>query len=1270
MAQIVKVVVSDTEECGDTFPIQDTTAIVKNADDFSKRVRIDASAISPNTVRTLIMPDADVDLSQSGSGSTLPVDDNTSIVRNVDDNTKQVRINASAVASGQIRTIIMPNANVDLSNVANAITSGDNISLLNNDTGFITIASVPTLTSQLTNDSGFITSSEVPTLTSQLTNDSGFLSVDNVADAITLDTSGFSQNLDASIDTIQKFADRVDILPTGGGGGVTLPVDDTIPLVQDPADNTKRVRIDAGGLSTNNVRSIIMPDADVDLSIALSAIQPASNISLLNNDAGFITISSVPTLTSQLTNDNGFITSAEVPTLTSQLVNDSGFITLSEVGGGTVDVTNNNVATSTVLNANLQELDTAAFNNVSTGVTEGGDITSLGAGVVRIAAGSGQIINNSVPGSPVVSLVSWPETDLDLSAFTGSIFIFVDATGTVQFNNITPDEASFYNSIHLWAVGLNAGVFLGAQPTVSPTQQLAAGIRTIWSTIGPSKKGFDVLNTGNDLTIGFAQGTVIFRGVGFFDNPQTPDQTSLNQVNVVTFRHVSQDGTQSADTTILDVSNFDDGGVLTPIPGATTRATIIQLHAFLPGGAFRFLRGQQVFTDINEARNALVTGAYSPIVPENLNNSLILGWVIAQSGATNLSDGTQQLITSVFNQNISVQGGSSGISQDAFIAITQGANTGFGTVYRLNNESFYNPIGEGAIDFTLSTGAGIPDGMSGDASVGFGLNVRDTGLFNNLFGNNVAADGNRNNIFGRSISITGLNNSIIGGDAFNMQANNACIHGHLSRTDADRGVVIGVFGEAFSFGETSVNGLFGTQYTPGSTTVVVGTDRLFNIGKGEDQNNRSDALTILKDNRTGIGFDNFETATETATLQVNGLAHSNATIAEIESGTDGTLVTKSFSQSFFDNDFGTTELVITTDEGNVYASDPNFTTWEWGKSFNQVIFSIKARGIDGTTQTGRLAIDISQTNMPRPKLSTQFFDHTFATGLSCTSPNFNSPIATFVTTNELRILTQPSTSADRNTQSIQDVDFDGGLSTAILSVSGSYIVSDLIGVVMAGQSNMSGRDALQAIDTVTDPKVFLLDGSFSPTRTPLCVEPTHAQYEAAAGVSPGLAFGKRVSPNLSKNQELLMIPTAVGGTSIANWINDDTVRDVQLLTNFTENVQLAQRMGVKIKAVLWQQGRSDSNNTNYAVEQDQLFAQFRAIVGDPNLTIIFGNVAGFGTSDTTIVNQQKAISAAGDPNGFLVDTLDLNSFDGVHYNAEGSRTIGERMADVFVAEAL
>jgi hypothetical protein len=105
---------------------------------------------------------------------------------------------------------------------------------LQNDSGFITSASVPTKTSELQNDSGFITSASVPTKTSELQNDSGFIT------AASLPTVN-----DATL-TIQKNGSTIETFTANS--------------------------------STNKTVNIAVPTKTSDL----------------QNDSGFITLSDVP----------------------------------------------------------------------------------------------------------------------------------------------------------------------------------------------------------------------------------------------------------------------------------------------------------------------------------------------------------------------------------------------------------------------------------------------------------------------------------------------------------------------------------------------------------------------------------------------------------------------------------------------------------------------------------------------------------------------------------------------------------------------------------------------------------------------------------------------------------------------------------------------------------------------------------------------------------------------------------------------------------------
>ena len=80
--------------------------------------------------------------------------------------------------------------------------------------------------------------------------------------------SGFNYTKDVGGITEKFYLDSsgnvVQITSNGVVAG-THPIDDTLALVRDPADNTKLMRIDAGAIATSTTRTITMPDRDIDL---------------------------------------------------------------------------------------------------------------------------------------------------------------------------------------------------------------------------------------------------------------------------------------------------------------------------------------------------------------------------------------------------------------------------------------------------------------------------------------------------------------------------------------------------------------------------------------------------------------------------------------------------------------------------------------------------------------------------------------------------------------------------------------------------------------------------------------------------------------------------------------------------------------------------------------------------------------------------------------------------------------------------------------------
>ena len=66
-----EITIASTASGGDTLPIADSTAVVKDPADDTKQVRIDAGAITTSTTRVITMGDRDVDLASGGTFAEL-----------------------------------------------------------------------------------------------------------------------------------------------------------------------------------------------------------------------------------------------------------------------------------------------------------------------------------------------------------------------------------------------------------------------------------------------------------------------------------------------------------------------------------------------------------------------------------------------------------------------------------------------------------------------------------------------------------------------------------------------------------------------------------------------------------------------------------------------------------------------------------------------------------------------------------------------------------------------------------------------------------------------------------------------------------------------------------------------------------------------------------------------------------------------------------------------------------------------------------------------
>ncbi len=221
--------------------------------------------------------------------------------------------------------------------------------------------------------------------------------------------------------------------------------------------------------------------------------------------------------------------------------------------------------------------------------------------------------------------------------------------------------------------------------------------------------------------------------------------------------------------------------------------------------------------------------------------------------------------------------------------------------------------------------------------------------------------------------------------------------------------------------------------------------------------------------------------------------------------------------------------------------------------------------------------------------------------------------------------------------------------------------------ILAGQSNMAGRGLIEMQDTIPLDRVYTIDQNNNIIRAK---EPLHFYEKSVEGLDCGLSFGTTLIHQLPDSISIILIPTAVGGSSISQWLGDSIQRNIKLLSNFNEKVELGKNLGT-IKAILWHQGESDAVQPNlnfYNQRLAELFIKFRKITSTDNLPILIGKLGSYSTNENwQSINEQIESYALKDNHSIIIETNDLkDNGDKIHFNAASQRILGQRFANAYL----
>jgi hypothetical protein len=231
-----------------TVTVKDSLLTLQDNADTTKQAKFEAASISPGTTRTLTLPDASTTLMGTDTvqnvswkvldnTNSLTVKDTNLIIQDDGDTTKQAKFQASGIASGQTRTLTIPDADLTI---------------------------VGTTTTQtLTNKT--LTSPVINSPTGIVKGDVGLGNVDNTSDA--------TKNA-ASVTLQNKTLDNTN----------AITVKDANLTIQDDGDTTKQMKLQLSGITSGQTRTFTVPDASTTL-VGADATQTLQNKTLDNTTA-------------------------------------------------------------------------------------------------------------------------------------------------------------------------------------------------------------------------------------------------------------------------------------------------------------------------------------------------------------------------------------------------------------------------------------------------------------------------------------------------------------------------------------------------------------------------------------------------------------------------------------------------------------------------------------------------------------------------------------------------------------------------------------------------------------------------------------------------------------------------------------------------------------------------------------------------------------------------------------------------------------------------
>ena len=230
---------------------------------------------------------------------------------------------------------------------------------------------------------------------------------------------------------------------------------------------------------------------------------------------------------------------------------------------------------------------------------------------------------------------------------------------------------------------------------------------------------------------------------------------------------------------------------------------------------------------------------------------------------------------------------------------------------------------------------------------------------------------------------------------------------------------------------------------------------------------------------------------------------------------------------------------------------------------------------------------------------------------------------------------------------------------------------EITSFLMAGQSNMAGRGALDEVPPIKNDNLYMLRmGRWQKHSEPVNPDRAVTKGEFHSGVGLASSFADDYSKYYGRKTGL--IPCADGGTTISQWMPGEILFDHAVFMT-----KLAMRTS-NFGGIIWHQGESDCNAECIDFYKERfitMMTEMRRQLGAEELPLIIGEL-----SRDVDGNRWKHLEYVDKMNGIFheiakeipncavasAEGITIKKTDGLHFDSKGSREFGHRYFEKYL----